>query len=106
MATTLTDTPARAAALDTIWFTRCPVPTATGLAYKLGWLEKAFADEGVRVQTLQESGRDELRRHHYDHDLTSLIREGGNMLAFGARAQGAPTRLVGLTWIDERQSIL
>ena len=27
--------------LETIWFTRCPVPTATGLAYKLGWLNKS-----------------------------------------------------------------
>jgi len=105
MVTKLTRKPARAS-LDTIWFTRCPVPTATGLAFKLGWLETALAEHGVKVATLQESGRDELRRHHYDHDLPSLIREGGNMLALGARAQGAPTRLVGLTWIDERQSIL
>ena len=28
--------------VDTIWFTRCPVPTATGLAYKLGWLDEEF----------------------------------------------------------------
>ncbi|CAN7613414.1 ABC transporter substrate-binding protein [Phenylobacterium sp. LjRoot219] len=106
MVTKLAPSPANTPALDTIWFTRCPVPTATGLAYKLGWLDRAFEADSVKVQTLQESGRDDLRRHHYDHDLASLIREGGNMLALGARAQGAPTRLVGLTWIDERQSIL
>ena len=29
--------------IDTLWFTRCPVPTATGLAYKLGWLTEEFA---------------------------------------------------------------
>ncbi len=92
--------------LDTIWFTRCPVPTATGLAYKLGWLTQEFTGDGIKVETLQESGRVELRRHHYDHDLTSLIREGGNMLSLGARAQGAPTRLIGLTWIEEGQAIL
>lgn len=92
--------------LDTIWFTRCPVPTATGLAYRLGWLTQEFAADGIKVETLQESGRSELRRHHYDHDLTSLIREGGNMLSLGARAQGAPTRLIGLTWIEEGQAIL
>lgn len=90
---------------DTIWFTRCPVPTATGLAYKLGWLTEEFARDGVKVATLQENSP-ELRRHHYDHDLTSLIREGGNLLALGARAQGAPSRLIGLTWIDEWQAIL
>jgi ABC-type nitrate/sulfonate/bicarbonate transport system substrate-binding protein len=38
--------------------------------------------------------------------LPTLIREGGNMLAIAARAQGEPTRLVGLTWIEESQLIL
>lgn len=90
---------------DEIWFTRCPVPTATGIAYKLGWLTQAFEADGISVRTLQESGS-ELGRHHYDHRLPTLIREGGNMLAIAARAQGEPTQLVGLTWIEESQLIL
>lgn len=92
-------------ALERLWFTRCPVPTATGLAYKLGWLTQEFAGENIPVDTLQDS-TPELRRHHYDHRLPSLIREGGNLLAFGARSQGEPTKVVGLTWIDEWQTIL
>lgn len=88
-----------------IWFTRCPVPTATGIAYKLGWLTEAFAADGIALRTLQESGS-ELGRHHYDHRLPTLIREGGNMLSIAARAQGELTRLVGLTWIEESQLIL
>lgn len=99
----MTDTPVPDT-VDTIWFTRCPVPTATGLAYKLGWLDAEFAPEGIKVATLQDN-RD-LGRHHYDHQLPSLIREGGNLLAIAARAQGAPSRLIGLTWIDEAQAIL
>jgi len=91
--------------VDTIWFTRCPVPTATGLAYKLGWLDSEFKPDGIQIKTLQEVGGD-LARHHYDHQLTTLVREGGNLLAIPAKAQGAPTRLVGLTWIDEAQAIL
>lgn len=91
--------------IDTIWFTRCPVPTATGLAYKLGWLDEEFARDGIALKTLQEVGG-ELARHHYEHGLQSLVREGGNLFALPARAQGADTRLVGLTWIDEAQSIL
>ncbi len=87
-----------------IWFTRCPVPTATGLAYKLGWLGEEFAAEGVEVKTLQDNRQ--LSRHHYDHDLDTLVREGGSILALAARAQGARSRLVGLTWIDEWQAIL
>jgi ABC-type nitrate/sulfonate/bicarbonate transport system substrate-binding protein len=91
--------------IDTIWFTRCPVPTATGLAYKLGWLEQEFAPDGIAIRTLQEVGGEQAR-HHYDHGLPSLIREGGNLFALPARAQGANTRLIGLTWIDEAQAIL
>jgi ABC-type nitrate/sulfonate/bicarbonate transport system substrate-binding protein len=91
--------------VDTLWFTRCPVPTATGLAYKLGWLEEDFAQDAIQVKTLQEVGG-ELARHHYDHELKTLVREGGNLLALPARAQGAPTKLVGLTWIEEHQVIL
>jgi ABC-type nitrate/sulfonate/bicarbonate transport system substrate-binding protein len=91
--------------VDKIWFTRCPVPTATGLAYKLGWLEEEFKPDGIALGTLQEVGG-ELARHHYDHQLATLIREGGNLFAIPAKAQGAPTRLIGLTWIEEWQSIL
>lgn len=105
MAMTLERIETAASALEELWFTRCPVPTATGIAYKLGWLTSAFANDGVAVRTLQESGP-ELGRHHYDHSLPSLIREGGNMLAIAARAQGADTKLIGLTWIEESQLIL
>ncbi|HVX97855.1 MAG TPA: ABC transporter substrate-binding protein [Polyangia bacterium] len=91
--------------IDEIWFTRCPVPTATGLAYKLGWLDDEFRADGIAVRTLQDAGG-ELARHHYEHGLRTLVREGGNLFALPARAQGAPTRLIGLTWIDEGQSIL
>ena len=98
-------TTATSPAVDTVWFTRCPVPTATGLAYQLGWLDEEFARDGIALKTLQEVGG-ELARHHYDHGLSTLVREGGNLLALPARAQGAPTRLIGLTWIDEWQAIL
>lgn len=99
--------PLAAPALRQLWFTRCPVPTATGLAYKLGWLEREFAPDGIALATLQEQPAGSTLAHrHYDHDLDGLIREGGNMLALAARAQGADTRLIGLTWIDEAQAIV
>ncbi|MDL4776491.1 ABC transporter substrate-binding protein [Actinomadura xylanilytica] len=90
---------------DKIWFTRCPVPTAGGLAHRLGWLDGAFAASGLEVGVLQDAGP-ELARHHFDHDLLGLFREGGNVPALSARSAGAPTRLIGLTWIEEWQSIL
>jgi len=98
--------------IDTIWFTRCAgggrggVPTASGIAYKLGYLQEEFGGEKLSLKTIQEDGGEALRRHHYDHELPSLIREGGNLYAIPAKAQGAQTKLIGLTWIDEAQSIL
>ncbi len=91
--------------LQELWYTRCPVPTASGLAYNLGWLGDEFAPDGLGISALQDAAP-ELRRHHLDHQLPGLFREGGNIPALVARASGAPSRLVGLTWIDEWQSIL
>lgn len=92
-------------ALDQLWYTRCPVPTASSLAYNLGWLDETFAPVGLSVGVLQDAPP-EIARHHFDHQLVGLFREGGNVPALVARSDGAPTRLIGLTWIDEWQSIL
>jgi ABC-type nitrate/sulfonate/bicarbonate transport system substrate-binding protein len=98
-------TPIADQTLDHVWYTRCPVPTASGLAYNLGWLNKALGADGLGVGILQD-GPIELARHHFDHQLVGLFREGGNVPAFAARAEGSPTRLIGLTWIDEWQTVL
>jgi len=97
----------RKPALDKLWFTRCPVPTPSAIAYKLGWLTEEFARDGIQLATFQEDAKNgELSRHHYDHELQGLFREGGNMLPIASRAQGSPNRLIGLTWIDEGQAII
>lgn len=91
--------------VDRIWYTRCPVPTASGLAHHLGWLTDAFGRRGLDVGVLQDAPP-EIAAHHFDHQLRGLFREGGNVPALAARSEGAPTRLIGLTWIDEGQSVL
>ncbi|MET9489642.1 ABC transporter substrate-binding protein [Nocardia sp. NPDC006630] len=90
---------------ETLWYTRCPVPTASGLANSLGWLGETAGAAGLEFGVLQDAGP-ELAAHHFLHDLSGLVREGGNVPALAARAQGSPTRLIGLTWIDEAQAIL
>ncbi|MDX6741516.1 ABC transporter substrate-binding protein [Actinocorallia sp. A-T 12471] len=90
----------------TLWFTRCPVPTATGIAADLGWLSDEFAPDGITVQSLQDGVSPEEAETHYTHALEGLFREGGNVPALWARARGERTRLLGLTWIEERQAIL
>src|SRR4051812_50130989 len=100
MATTL-DRPASGDnLLAELWFTRCPVPTATGIAYKLGWLTGEFEADRITLRTLQESGS-ELGRHHYDHRLPTPIRGGGNMLSIAAGAQREATQPVGVSGMQE-----
>lgn len=91
--------------LDEIWFTRCPVPTASGVAHALGWLTEEFKRDGIKVAALQDAAVD-LSKHHFDHNLDGLIREGGNIPALAAKASGSPSKLIGLTWIDESQCII
>ncbi|GII83953.1 monooxygenase [Sphaerisporangium siamense] len=91
--------------VDKLWYTRCPVPTASGLAHNQGWLAEEFRAAGLEIGVLQDAAP-ELAERHFDHRLLGLFREGGNVPALAARSAGAPTRLIGLTWIEEWQSIL
>ncbi|ATL32079.1 ABC transporter substrate-binding protein [Streptomyces formicae] len=96
---------------ETLWFTRCPVPTATGIAADQRWLSAEFARDGIAVRSLQDLDPDAAdpavdRQAHYTHALPGLFREGGNVPALWARSRGERTRLVGLTWIEERQAVL
>jgi ABC-type nitrate/sulfonate/bicarbonate transport system substrate-binding protein len=90
-----------------LYYTRCPAPTATGLAVGLGLLAPELRDQHqVRLQALQDVTDTELRRRHFDHGITNLIREGGNIPALWAHSSGVPTRLIGITWLDEYQAVV
>jgi ABC-type nitrate/sulfonate/bicarbonate transport system substrate-binding protein len=91
---------------DTLWYTRCPVPTPLGIAAQLGWVEKEFRADGITVRTLQDEVDPKLRESHFDHKLDNSFRQGGNIPAIWARSSGRDTRVVGLTWTDEAQVIL
>jgi len=88
-----------------VWYTRCNVPTASGIALDLGWLAERYSRDRAGFGILQDAPL-EIALAHYDHSLASLIREGGNVPAIVAHADGAPTRLIGLTFIDEGQAIV
>ena len=97
------------AALDDglLYYTRCPVPTASGLAVALGSLGPALGEaHGVDLRALQDVADPEVRRHHFDHGIVGLVRDGGNIPAIWARSNGVPTRLLGLTWLNEAQAIV
>ena len=89
-----------------LWYTRCPVPTASGIAQHYRWLHRAFADIGVELQSVRAADDRTTRDAHLDHTLPGMFREGGNIPAIWARAKGQDTAVVGITWVDEQQVIL
>ena len=92
--------------LDTLWYTRCPVPTGLGIAIQQGWLEEAFARQGTTLSSLRESDDFSKRESHFSHSQQNSVRHGGNIPAISARARGRDTRVLGLSWADETQLIL
>ncbi len=92
--------------LEKLWYTRCGVPTAVGLAKQLGWFEDEFSRDGIALGSIRDSDDRSVRESHYDHKVDYSFRQGGSVPAIWARATGRQTRLVGLTWTDEAQVIL
>lgn len=92
--------------IDSIWYTRCPVPTPLGLAAREGWISQEFAQDGITINTLQETQDPELLESHYDHRLPHSFRQGGNVPAIWAKSRGTDTKVIGLNWVDEAQLIV
>jgi len=92
--------------LDTLWYTRCPVPTGLGIAIQNGWLEDAFRAQGTRLGSILEADDFKTRESHFSHTVRNSVRHGGNIPAISAKARGRDTRLIGLSWADETQLIL
>lgn len=92
--------------MDTIWYTRCPVPTPLGIAVQEGWLAREFAPDGIGLKSLQDNVDAEVRESHFDHHLAHSFRQGGNIPALWARSKGRATRVIGLSWTDEFQGII
>ena len=91
---------------DTIHYSRCHVPTPLGIASQLGWLGTTAAQHGATLLALRDVDNLAVRRSHYDHSQLDSIRQGGSTPAIWARASGADTRVIGLTWTDEFQAII
>ena len=89
-----------------IWYTRCPVPTALGVAVRLGDLQGSLARAGIGFPSILQSGDRAKHVSHFTHALKDSIRHGGNTPAIYARSKGADTRVVALSWTPTAHPIL
>ena len=83
-----------------IYYTRCPVPTASGIAFQRGMFSEMFRDSGYEVRDLNELGPD-CQDVHYTHAVESFFREGGGAPPVWARANGVDSVVLGITFMEE-----
>lgn len=84
----------------TIWYTRCPVPTASGIAFQRGMFDAAFEGTAYQVRNIKQLGAARANTH-FDHTLDASFREGGGSPPMWARANGRDTQLLAITFMDE-----
>jgi ABC-type nitrate/sulfonate/bicarbonate transport system substrate-binding protein len=93
-------------AVTELWYTRCPVPTASSLAIAQGWLDDEFAPDGITVASLRAVTNDTVRESHFDHTQPDSFRQGGNIPPIWTRSRGSDVRLIGLSWAHQYQAIV
>jgi ABC-type nitrate/sulfonate/bicarbonate transport system substrate-binding protein len=98
--------PAGARAVSELWYTRCPVPTASSVAIAQGRLDEEFAPDGITVASLRASGATTVRESHFDHTQADSFRQGGNIPPIWTRSRGNDLRLIGLSWAEQYQAIV
>ena len=92
--------------IEHLWYTRCPVPSGSGIAVHHGWLSDEFKSSGIEVTSLTASGDAGVRASHFDHRQANSFRQGGNAPPIWARSEGQDVVVVGLTWLPQYQAIL
>ncbi|WP_213777048.1 ABC transporter substrate-binding protein [Caballeronia sp. dw_276] len=92
--------------ISELWYTRCPVPTTSGIAQHFRWLHREFESKGIALKSIRAADDQAVRNSHFDHTHPGMFREGGNVPPIWARANGRDTAVVGITWVDEEQLIL
>lgn len=91
---------------NSLWYTRCPVPSATSIALTGHWFEAEFADDDVAVRSIGESPDREIRLAHYRHNHPGLLREGGLVPPAWATSTGTPVRLLALNTVKQFHGLL
>jgi len=86
--------------IDTLWYTRCPAPTAASIAIRQGWLEQEFAADGIAVRSLASAQDRAVHLSHYDHSQANSFRFGGYVPPLQAAERGADLKILGLAWPD------
>ena len=92
--------------IDTLWYTRCPAPTAASVAIREGWLSTEFERDDIAVRSLASSQDKTVHLSHYTHSQPNSFRFGGYVPPLVAASRGADLRILGLSWPDRSAAVL
>jgi ABC-type nitrate/sulfonate/bicarbonate transport system substrate-binding protein len=92
--------------LDTLWYTRCPAPTAASIAIRQGWLEEEFAADGIAVRSLASATDRSIHVSHYTHSQPNAFRFGGYVPPLVSAARDTDLRVLGVSWPDRSAALL
>lgn len=93
--------------LNQLLYARCPVPSPLALAMQLGWIEEAMYQlANIEVRSLFESTNPTDIPRHFDINQLNAFRQGGSAPVIWAKSKQQDTRVIGLTWTDEYQSLI
>src|SRR6266542_354942 len=83
-----------------VWYTNCPLVSASNVDQELGWTREEFKKIGVKYGFFR-SVRENDYWPHYIHNLDNLIRFGGLFPPVQVHADIRRTRLLGATHVYE-----
>jgi ABC-type nitrate/sulfonate/bicarbonate transport system substrate-binding protein len=92
--------------IDTLWFTRCPSPSAASIAIRENWLVDEFAPDGIAVKSLASSSDKSVQLSHYRHTQPNSFRFGGWVPPLVSASRGADVKVIGLAWPDRAGGVL
>lgn len=91
---------------DTLWYTRCPVPTAFSIAVWDGSIEDEFRPDGIAFRSLATTTDRAARQSHFQQTQPNFFRHGGNTPPLFSRSRGRDVRLIGLSSGESLRVIL
>jgi hypothetical protein len=83
-----------------VWYTNCPLISASNVDQELGWVKEEFKKIGVAYKYLRSTVENDWYPH-YIHNLDNLMRYGGCHPAIHVQADVRRTRLIGTTQVYE-----
>ena len=98
--TTMENTKVNSAALDwgEVYYTNCPLISASNVDQELGWTQEEFKKIDVKYAYFRSNSETDWYPH-YIHNMDNLIRFGGLFPPIDVQADIRRTRLLGLTHV-------